>query len=49
MFALINHHHYSLTEVEGMFPYERDIYVQMLLDHLEEQKEKNEQAARASR
>ena len=33
-FALIQHHKYSLTEIENMIPFERDIYVDMLLDYL---------------
>ena len=30
----MQHHKYSLTEIENMVPYERDIYVDMLIDHL---------------
>ncbi len=33
-FALIHHHKYSLNEIENMIPFERDIYVDMLLDYL---------------
>jgi hypothetical protein len=33
-FALVQHHKYSLTEIEGMIPFERDIYVDMLLEYL---------------
>ena len=33
-FALVQHHKYSLTELENMMPFERDIYVQMLIEHL---------------
>jgi hypothetical protein len=42
-FALIQHHKYSLTELENMFPFEREIYTSMLVKHLEEEKAKNEQ------
>jgi hypothetical protein len=38
-FALMQHHKYSLTELEDMMPFERDIYLQMLTDLLEKQKE----------
>ena len=38
-FALMQHHKYSLTELEEMMPFERDIYLQMLSDLLEKQKE----------
>ena len=37
-FALMQHHKYSLTEVENMMPWERDIYVELLKQHIEEQK-----------
>lgn len=39
-FALMQHHHYSLTELDNMLPFEREIYVAMLLQYLEEQKQK---------
>lgn len=45
-FALMQHHKYSLTELDNMVPYERDIYVTLLLQHLEEEKAKQEQAQR---
>jgi len=35
----MHHHKYSLTEIENMMPYERDIYVAMLKNYLEEQEE----------
>ena len=42
-FALIQHHKYSLTEIENMIPFERDIYVTLLKNYLEEQEEKLKQ------
>ena len=30
----MQHHKYSLTEIENMIPFERDLYIQLLLDHL---------------
>jgi len=42
-FALMQHHKYSLTELENMIPFERDIYVTLLRNHLEEQEEKLKQ------
>jgi len=41
IFAMAQHHNYSLTELEELLPYERDIYMEMLIDHLEEVKEKS--------
>ena len=48
-FALIQHHKYSLTEIENMIPWERDIYVGLLQQHLEEEKLKQQQQQNAKR
>lgn len=42
-FALMQHHKYSLTELENMIPFERDIYVTLLKNHLEEEEERQKQ------
>tara|TARA_R100001510_G_C7650978_1_gene208550 strand:- start:1020 stop:1199 length:180 start_codon:yes stop_codon:yes gene_type:complete len=39
-FAMMQHYQYSLTELEGMIPWEREVYVNMLLNHIEEEQEK---------
>ena len=39
-FALMQYHKYSLTEIENMIPWERDIYVALLQQHIEEENEK---------
>ena len=44
-FALMQHHKYSLTELENMIPFEREIYVGLLVNYIKEEKEK-EQARR---
>jgi hypothetical protein len=36
----MQHHKYSLTEIENMMPWERDVYVMLLIRHLEEEREK---------
>ena len=36
-FALMQHHKYSLTELENMVPWERDVYIQLLLAHIQEE------------
>lgn len=41
-FALMQYHKYTLTEIEEMIPFERDIYVSLLLQHLEEERNKLE-------
>jgi len=42
-FSMIQYHKYSLTEYENLMPWERDIYVGMLINHLEEEKLKQQQ------
>lgn len=45
-FALMQHHKYSLTELESMMPWERFLYVDLLKEHIKEQNEKvRDQAA----
>ena len=39
-FALMQHHNYSLTEIENMMPYERDIYTTMLEKHIQDENER---------
>jgi hypothetical protein len=36
----MQHHKYSLTELENMIPWEKDIYVNMLMRYLEEESER---------
>ena len=33
-FIMAQHYKYSLTELENMLPYEREIYISMLNDHI---------------
>lgn len=42
IFALAQHHQYSLNEIEDLMPYERDIYVDMLFAFLEKQRKELE-------
>jgi hypothetical protein len=37
---LVQHHKYSITEVENLIPFERDIYIDMLVAYIKEQEEK---------
>jgi hypothetical protein len=41
-FALMQYHKYSLSEIEEMIPFERDIYVSLLVRYLEEEKQRIE-------
>jgi len=38
----MQHHKYSLTEIENMIPWERDIYVGMLIDYIKEENERRQ-------
>jgi len=42
-FQLLNNFNYSLDEVEHMIPWEREIYLQMLVDDIEEKTERAKQ------
>jgi len=43
-FALIQYHKYSLTEIENLLPWEREVYTTFLMQYLEEVKQKQQQA-----
>ena len=43
-FALMQFHKYSLTEIENLIPWERDIYLALLRSHIEEENLKAQQA-----
>jgi len=45
----MQHHKYSLTELENMVPWEREIYVQMLVNYIKEEKEKAKERASRGR
>ena len=42
-FSLMQYHKYSLWEIENMIPWERDVYVGLLQQHLEEEELKQKQ------
>ena len=48
-FALMQHHKYTLNDLENMMPWERNVYVTMLLRHIEEENEKLKQQMQAKR
>jgi hypothetical protein len=39
----MQHHKYSLTELEDMIPWEREIYIGLLIQYLKEKEEKRKQ------
>ena len=42
-FALMQHHKYSLTELENMMPWEREVYLSLLSQYIEEENLKAQQ------
>ena len=36
----MQHHNYALSDIENMMPWERDVYVQMLIEHIKEENKK---------
>ena len=41
-FALMQHHKYSLTELENMMPWEREVYIGLLMQYIKEENERIE-------
>lgn len=48
-FGMLQHHKYSLTELEDMIPFEREIYVTLLMQYIEEEKRKEQERQNQSR
>jgi len=46
-FALMQHHKYSLTELENMIPWEREVYLSLLQQYIEEENLKAQQQQNA--
>jgi hypothetical protein len=42
VFALAQHHKYSIADIEGLIPFERDLYFQMLINFIEKQQENSQ-------
>ena len=43
----MQHHNYSLSDLENMIPWEREIYVDMLLEHIKEENKRAEEQNRS--
>ena len=35
----MQHHKYSLSEIDGMIPWEREVYLSLLTDHLKQEEQ----------
>ena len=40
----MQHHNYSLSDLENMLPWEREIYVDMLISYIKDENDKNKRA-----
>ena len=40
---MMQYHNWSLTELDNMVPWEREVYVTLLMKHLEEEERKSKQ------
>ena len=45
-FALMQHHKYSLTDIENLMPWEREVYLSLLEQYIEDEEKK---AAKANK
>ena len=45
-FSMMQYHKWSLTELEHMIPWEKELYTMMLIQHVKEENEKAEMASR---
>jgi hypothetical protein len=43
---MIQHHKYSLTELDNMIPWEREVYINLLMKHVQEENERTKQQNR---
>ena len=44
----MQHHNYSLSDLDNMMPWEREIYVDMLITYMKEENKKREEQNRRS-
>ena len=45
----MQHHKYSLTELDNMIPFEREIYVNLLMKWIKEENDRQKEEERKSR
>jgi len=43
----MQHHNYSLSDLDNMIPWEREIYVDMLMEYIKEEKKRQEEQNRS--
>lgn len=43
---MMQYHNYSLAEIEGLIPWERELYILFLREHIEKEEQKREERNR---
>jgi len=43
---MMTHYNYSLTELDNMMPWEREVYVGLMLQYIEDEKQKKRERER---
>jgi len=43
-FSLMQHHKYSLSEIDEMIPWEREVYLSLLIDYLKQEEQARKEA-----
>ena len=43
---MMQHHKYSLSEIDNMIPWEREVYINMLIEFMKEEKLRQEQESK---
>ncbi|MAQ88896.1 MAG: hypothetical protein CMM03_03470 [Rhodopirellula sp.] len=46
-FALIHHHKWQIDHIENLMPWEKDIYISMLVDFLQEEEKRMKEKQRS--
>jgi len=41
---MMQHHKYSLSEIDNLIPWEKEVYMNMLIEHLKEEKQRQDEA-----
>lgn len=39
---MVESYHYTINDIENLFPFERDIFIEMIIDDINKEKERNE-------
>lgn len=40
MFGMVQHHKYSIVDIENLIPYERDLYFELIVEFIQSQNKK---------